>query len=526
MTITMRRRAFLGAAAAAPLARPAIAAAPSVIRFVPNVGLPVLDPIANTTAQVRTHACLVFDTLFGLDENYLPQPQMLEAAGADAAGLVWNLRLRQGLRFHDGTPVLARDCVASIRRWAQVDGFGLSLMQATAVLDAPDDRTIRFQLKTPFPLLPSALGKISPNICAIMPERLASLPANKPVPEIVGSGPFRFVADEYVAGSRLVYARFADYVPAPGKPGLTSGAKIVHVDRVEWRIMPEAASAVAAVQTGEVDWMETPPPDLLPLLRKDNNLVVRVIDGTGVLPILRFNMLYPPFDKLAIRQAVLGAVQQQRFMEAFTSDRSNYKTGVGVFTPGSPMASSAGLAETVGSRGIEAAKAAIAAAGYNGEPVMLMDPTDHPVNSVMAQVAADLFRKLGMKVDDVAMDAATMFRRRANRQDLAHGGWGCFPAAIAGDGTLDPAVSFLARGDGAKAWFGWPDDPKLEALRASWFAADTLARQQAIAQAMQRDMLEFAPYLPLGQILQPTVYRTSLSGILPGFARFWDVTKT
>ncbi len=524
----MRRRAFLAGAAAAaslPLARPAIAAPASVIRFVPNVGLPVLDPIANTAADVRNHACLVFDTLFGLDENYQPHPQMLQSAGTDPDGLTWTLRLRDGLRFHDGSPVLARDCVASIHRWASRDGFGATLMAATEQLDAPDDRTIRFRLKQKFPLLPAALGKISPNMCAIMPEHLATLPGTRPVPELIGSGPFRFVKAEFVAGSRLVYERFADYIPAQGAPGLTSGAKVAKVDRVEWRIMPEAASAAAALQTGEVDWLESPPPDLLPLLRKGKDLVVRVNDHTGVLPILRFNTLNPPFDKPAIRQAVLSAVHQKAFMEAFSSDPGNYVTDVGIFTPGSPMASTAGLDKTVGTRTIEQARQAIEAAGYKGETVMLMHPTDHPVNSVMAEVAADLFKKLGMTVDLVAMDAATMFRRRGSRADLAHGGWGCFPAAIAGDGTIDPAVSFLTRGDGAKAWFGWPDDPKLEALRADWFTAGTLAQQKEIAQAMQHDMLDFAPYLPLGQILQPTAYRNSLSGMLPGFPKFWAVAK-
>jgi peptide/nickel transport system substrate-binding protein len=521
----MRRRSFLAAAGAAALARPAIAAPASVIRYVPNVGLPVLDPVANTAAQVRTHAFLIFDTLFGLDDNYLPQPQMVQAAEQDAKGLVWSLRLRDGLRFHDGAPVLARDCVASIRRWASRDGFGMTLMEATNELDAPDDRTIRFQLKEPFPLLPNALGKISPHVCAIMPERLASLPADKPVPEIVGSGPFRFVPGEFVAGSRLIYERFADYVPAPGKPGLTSGAKVVHVDRVEWRIMPEAASAAAALQTGQVDWLDAPPPDLLPLLRRQHGLVVTVNDTTGVMPILRFNTLFPPFDNLAIRQAVLSAVQQKQFMAAYSSDPTNYRTDVGIFTPGSPMASTVGLAGTVGTSTIEQARQAIAAAGYKGERVMLMDPTDHPVNSVMAEVTADLFRKLGMNVDVVAMDAATMFRRRGSRLDLAHGGWSCFPAAIAGVDILDPAESFLARGNGAKAWYGWPDDPNLEKLRASWFAAGTLAEQKTLAEAMQRDVLAFAPYLPLGQILQPTAWRNTLSDVLPGFAKFWSVRK-
>ncbi len=521
----MRRRQVLAAAAALPLCRPAVAQPSSVLRFVPNVDLPVLDPIANTAAQVRNHAFLIYDTLFGLDESFTPQPQMLESAGTDADGLTWTLRLRDGLRFHDDTPVLARDCVASVQRWAAVDGLGMALMAATAELAAPDDRTIRFRLRRPFPLLPSALGKISPNICAIMPERLARLPATRPVPEVVGSGPFRFVASERVAGSRLVYERFPGYVPAPGRPGLTSGAKVVHLDRVEWVIMPEPASAAAALQTGAMDWLESPPPDLLPLLRRDRTLRVGVNDSTGVVPILRFNTLYPPFDNLAIRRAVLSAVQQREFMEAFSSDAANYRTDVGIFCPGTPMATQAGLAQTVGTATVDVAKRAIEAAGYKGERVVMMEPTDHPVNSVMGEVGADLFKRLGLHVDDQAMDAATMFQRRGNRQDLEHGGWSCFPSAVAGIDVLDPAESFLARGNGKDAWYGWPDDPALERLRLSWFTAGDEASRKGIADALQQEVLSFAPYLPLGQILQPTAYRDTLSGILPGFAKFWSVRK-
>jgi peptide/nickel transport system substrate-binding protein len=521
----MRRRTFL-ASAAATLAAPAIAEPARVLRFVPNVDLPVLDPVANTAAQVRNHAFLVFDTLYGLDDDYVPRPQMLAGHTTDADGRVWTLRLRDGLRFHDGAPVLARDCVASIRRWGSVDGFGATLLAATDALDAPDDRTIRFRLKRPFPLLPDALGKISPNICAIMPERLAVLPASKPVPEIIGSGPFRLIESERVPGSRIVYERFADYVPAEGKPGLTSGAKKVELDRVEWLIMPEPATASAALQTGAVDWLDAPPPDLLPPLRRDRNLVVTVNDKTGVVPILRFNSLYPPFDNVAIRRAVLSAVKQSEFMQAFSDDPANTRTDVGIFCPGTPMASTAGLAQAVGTASIEDARRAIAAAGYKGERVVMLEPSDHPVNSVMALVGADLFKKLGLKVDDQAMDAATMFQRRGNREDLEHGGWSCFPSAVAGIDVLNPAVSFLARGNGRAAWYGWPTDPALETLRLSWFEAPTREAQKAICEKMQLEVLQQAPYLPLGQILQPTVYRTALSGILPGFAKFWSVRKS
>jgi peptide/nickel transport system substrate-binding protein len=473
----MRRRSFL-AGAASTLAAPAIAQPARVLRFVPYVDLPVLDPIANTAAQVRNHAYLPFDTLYGLDESYTPQPQMLAGATVENDGKLWTLRLREGLKFHDGTPVLGRDCVASIRRWGSVDGFGATLLAAT---DGP---------------------------------------------EIVGSGPFRLVESERVPGSRIVYERFADYVPAPGKPGLTSGGKIVHVDRVEWLVMPEAATAADAVRTGAVDWLEAPPPDLLAQLRRDRNLRVDVLDRTGVVPILRFNSLHPPFDNLAIRRAVLSAVQQSDFMQAFSDDPANTQTDVGIFCPGTPMASTAGLKQAVGTASLADAKRAIAAAGYKGERVVMMEPGDHPVNSVMSQVGADLFKKLGLAVDDQAMDAATMFQRRGNRDDIDHGGWSCFPSAVAGIDVLNPAVSFLARGDGAKAWYGWPADQALEELRLSWFEAPTRAEQQAISQRMQLQVLSQAPYLPLGLILQPTVYRNTLTDVLPGFAKFWSVRKT
>ena len=345
------------------------------------------------------------------------------------------------------------------------------------------------------------------------------------MPEIVGSGPFRLVASERIPGARIVYERFADYVPAQGKPGLTSGAKVAEIDRVEWIIMPEPASAAAALRTGEVDWLDAPPPDLLPLLRRDPGLVVRINDTTGVLPILRFNTTQAPFDNPAIRRAILSAVQQQQFMQAFSDDPAHYRIDVGAFCPGTPMASAAGLAQTIGTASIADAKKAIEAAGYRSERVVLLEPGDHPVNSVMAQVGADLFKRLGLVVDDQAMDAATMFQRRGNRGDLEHGGWSCFPSAVGGIDLLNPAVSFLARGNGRDAWYGWPDDPDVERLRLSWFEAPDLAAQQATAAAIQAQILHEAPYLPLGQILQPTAYRTILTDMRPGFAKFWSVRK-
>jgi peptide/nickel transport system substrate-binding protein len=526
----MERRTFLrGAAlATAALAAPRIgrAASASTLKFVPYVDLAILDPMVNTASQTRTHGYMVFDTLYGCDAEYAAQPEMVAGHVIDDDHRTWTLTLRDGLQFHDNTPVLARDVVASVRRWGAVDPAGRALVAATDEITAPSDKVVRFRFKAPYHLLPDVLGKIAPSMACMMPERLASTDPHKPVSEVVGSGPFRFVANERVPGSRVVYEKFAGYVPRPGgAPGLTTGPKIVHLDRVEWITMADPATASAALQSGEVDWVEVPTPDVIPLLRRDRNIRVEVKDKTGVAPILRFNCIEPPFDNQAIRQAVLGACQQSEFMQAFSSDPTMWRDKVGVFTPGTPMASQVDL-DRIGALTPDQARAAIQKAGYKGERVVVMLPTDHPVNSVMAQVAADLFKRIGLNVDAQSMDAGTMFQRRNNRGPVDKGGWSTFPSMVGGADILNPAVSFLTRGNGANAWYGWPSSPHLEELRTAWFDAPDLATQQKLAAEMQRQIIADAPYVPLGQILQPTGYRSTTTGILDGFTKFWGVSKS
>jgi len=529
--MTVQRRSLLQGAAAGivALAAPSVARSQgrNVLRFVPYVDLAILDPMVNTASQTRTHGYLVFDTLYAQDTNYRAQPEMVAGHQTENDFTLWHLTLRDGLRFHDNTPVLARDVVASLKRWGAADPAGRALFAVVAELSAASDKVVTFRMRQPYRLLPDVLGKISPSMPCIMPERLASTPATKAVTEVVGSGPFRFVADERVPGARAVYERFDGYAPRPGggAPGLTSGPKIVNVDRVEWITMPEAGTAASALQAGEVDWWEVPPPDLLPLLRKNRNLVTEVKDKTGVLPILRFNSLQKPFDNQAIRQATLLASQQQMFMEAFSSDRSEWRDQVGLFTPGTPMATAAGLDRFPAQPDLDAAKRAIAASGYKGERVVVMQPTDHPVNNAMAQVGADLFKKIGLNVDLQAMDAGTMFQRRANRESVDKGGWSVFPSMVGGADALNPAVSFLSRGNGADAWYGWPTIPQLETDRAAWFDAPDLKAQQALCSQMQRAVLDNAPHIQLGQILQPTSYRTVVTGVLDGIPKFWNVRK-
>ena len=311
--MAMKRRTFLGAAAgataAAGLGAPSVAQQARVLKFIPQSNLTVLDPIWTTANVTRHHGFMVFDTLFATDENFLLHPQMAEGYTLSDDRRTYTIKLREGLKFHDGEPVRAVDCIASLNRWSKRDSYGQTWAEQLDAMRAIDDRSFEVKLKEPFPLFIEAIGK-STGPAFIMPERLARTDANTQVREVVGSGPYRFVREEFVAGSRAVYLRNEQYVPRSEPVSIFAGGKVVHFDRVEWLVLPDPATAAAALQAGEVDWWEQPVADLLPVLRRNRNLKVERLDPIGNFSILRFNHLHPPFNDVRLRRAVLLAVNQ------------------------------------------------------------------------------------------------------------------------------------------------------------------------------------------------------------------------
>lgn len=525
----LRRRTLLTSPGALAAPGLALAQGRKVLKFIPQSDLGTLDPVWFGGVVVLNHGHMVFDTLYGMDAAYQTQPQMAEGHVIEDDGKTWRIRLRDGLTWHDGEKVLARDCVASIRRWGVRDNSGVTLMAVTEGLDAPDDRTIRFRLRRPFPLLSAALGKPGSTPAFMMPERIARTGPFKQVAEIVGSGPFRFVASDRVSGSLLAYEKNEAYVPRPnGVPGITSGPKIVHVDRVEWHILPDAASAAAAMRTGEFDWWENPSFDLLPLLRQAKNLTVTALNPLGGIALLRFNQLHPPFDNPALRRAILGAIDQEEFMTAIaTTDRRNWSAGVGMFSPGTPMASQAGMEALTGPRDIEAARRAVAASGYRGERAVVPIATDNPVIQGLGDVGVDLLQKLGINVDAQHSDFATVMQKFGSMEPVEKGGWSAIFLPAPGGDLLDPAVNSFLRGNGHEATIrGWPVSPRIEVLREEWLVAEDTAARKRIAEDMQRQAFIDVPYIPLGQFFGSTVFQNTVTGVLPGpGSRFWNLKK-
>ena len=521
--MTLSRRALLSAAPALALPAAARAASQTTLRFVPVIDLAFVDPIYASAQVSRNHGFMVFDTLYGTDAALNVSPQMAQGHAVSDDGKQWDIILRPGLVFHDGEAVRARDCVASIRRWSRRDSFGGSLMAATDELSAPDDRTIRFRLKHPYPLLPQALGKAAILACFIMPERLASQDPFKPLAEVVGSGPFRFLADERVPGAHNAYARFEGYQPrTDGKADWTAGPKVVHYDRVVWTTMPDAATGVGALQTGEQDWQETLPHDLVGLVQRNRDLTVRVLDPRGYVCMARINHGQAPFKDAALRRAVLQAVDQDALMMAVVGDDPEFRvTPVGVFTPGTPMAVPPQPDLFREPRDMRKVREAVRAAGYGGEKVVVLVPTNSTVQKPLGDVLADMLGQAGLNVEYAGMDFGSVLQRQQKREAADAGGWSCGAGNWQGIDCVNPVGHPLLAGNGSVA--GWFSSERMEALRSGWAAAPDLASQQAIARDIQALTWEEVPFLPLGEYKQPTLYRKSVTGVLDGTAVFWNV---
>jgi peptide/nickel transport system substrate-binding protein len=525
----MKRRDFLKlAAASGGLAAPSLARAQQakVLRFVPQANLANLDPIWGTQYVVRNASLMIWDTLYGVDEKLEPRPQMVESHEATDGAKTWSFKLRPGLKFHDGEPVLAKDCVASLTRWMRRDAMGTLISKQLDALEAVDDRSFRFRLNKPFTKMLFALAKNSTPMAFIMPERLAKTDPFKQIDEIVGSGPMRFAKTEFVPGSKAVFERFSGYVPRAEPSSWLAGGKRMYFDRVEWHILPDAATAAAALQNGEVDWWETPFPDIVPLLKKNRAITVDIADPLGNIGSFRMNHLLPPFNDVRARRAVQMALSQADYMRAVVgSDDTLWKPLPGFFPPGTPLYTEAGAERLKGPRDIEGAKKLLAESGYKGEPVTVLVATDIAITNAQGQVTADLLKKLGMTVDYVATDWGTVGQRRAKKEPPSQGGWNIFHTWHAGADCVNPAP-YIALDSGDGAWFGWPHSDVVQGKIAEWYGAADPAAEKKVIEELNRAAMDDVTYVPTGFFQMYQAWRSDVTGIVKApFPVFWDVKK-
>jgi len=525
MLCSTRRKLFAAAAVIAPLMLGPVlpAQAETVLRVIPHADLKNLDPIWTTAYISRNHGYLIYDTLFSMDDDFKPQPQMVDSWEVSDDKLTWTFKLRDGLKWHDGADVTAEDCVASLERWGKRDGMGQQLFGAMDSLTAADAKTIVMKLKTPYGLVLESIGKISSNVPFMMPKRIDETDPFEQIPEHIGSGPFMFVADEWVPGSKVVYQKFADYQPRSEPPSAASGGKIAKVDRVEWTYFPDQSTAMNALINGEVDYFEQPANDLAPLLAANENIVVEINDPLGNIGFARFNHLLPPFDNAEVRRAAIMTMKQEDYLIAAVGDAKYWKTCYSVYPCGTPLANEVG-SEVMKTADLDKARAALDAAGYDGTPVVIMQPTDIPLLSAFSLVTAEKLRKIGMEVEVQAMDWATLTSRRAKRDPVADGGWNMFHTWWIGADVIDP-MSIAFSGSPEKGWFGWPEDEELEKGRAAFAVAGTAEERKAIGEKVQERLWAIGASGELGQFFVPVAYRDNVKGLIKSPVQFfWNMS--
>ena len=521
----MKRRTLLLGAAAVALARPAIGGSASTLMFVPQAALSSIDPVWTSAMTVRNFGMMVFETLYGRDAEMTPQPQMLAGELIGDDGRRRTMKLRDGLRFHDGEPVLARDCIASLRRWMKRDPVGATIEARVDALEAPDDRTIVWRLRKPFPHLPRALSKFQ-TAAVIMPARIAATDPSKQIPEAIGSGPFRFLADEQVIGSFASFARNERYAPRDEPPSFTAGGHQVLLDRVEWHMIPDASTATNALITGEIDWIEMPVPDLLPMMRRAG-MVTERLDDWGFISQLRPNHLIAPTSNVGVRRAMMAAISQRDVMEALMGgDPSGFIVPVGFLVTGKPEVDQAGIEHVSQPHSVDQVKAMLGKAGYHGERLVLLHTTDQQFHAASSTVVADALTRVGMHIDDQAMDWGTTLQRRTSKAELDKGGWSLFTSVTPVPESRDPLLASPIRGNGKDAWFGWPTDPTIEAIYAAWLDAQDPAEQTRLEREYQLAAFDSVPYVPMGRYMLRGAWSPRLSGLLKGPAPvFWNVKK-
>lgn len=511
------------AAAAVVLAAMAGPVQAETLTAVMHSGLRMLDPIVSTAHITRDHGYMVYDVLVAGDGEGVVRPQMADWSISDDK-LVYTFTLRDGLRFHDGAPVTAADVVASLKRWGARDGAAAFLMAATAGIAAEGDDKVVWTLTEPFPLLLEVLAKPSSVPAFIMPARVAATPADQTITDYVGSGPFVFSSADFQPGVKVVYNRFDGYKPRSEPASGLAGAKVVNVDRVEWVTMPDNQTAISALMGGEVDLIENVQIDLLDILKSSPDVTVETRDPLGYQVFARMNFKHPPFNDVRLRRAAMAALGQEQVMATLIGNPDYYKLCGAIFGCGTPLGSEAG-SESLKAGGDPArARQMLTEAGYDGTPVVIMQATDLGTVGTAPVVIAAALREAGFKVDLQAMDWQTLVSRRASQKPPAEGGWNIFTSFISGIESNTPLINPILPSTGDTGWFGWANDPELEALRAAYLKADGLEAQKAVAHRIQEHVLDQVIFVPLGNYPFVQARSNRLTDMLPtAVPVFWNL---
>ncbi|WP_031355648.1 ABC transporter substrate-binding protein [Mesorhizobium sp. LSJC265A00] len=533
MTISRREILKAGLAAGAALSIPSVLRAQTApasagpVRMVKGLDLRIFDPIYTATNITADHAAAIYDTLFSFDSKFNPQPQMVGKWGVSDDEKTYTFELRDGLGWHDGTPVTAADCIASLRRWGQVAPGGQLIMACASDISKKDDRTFSIALKEPLGVLIDLLADLTPPCLFVMREKDANRPATEQVTTTIGSGPFKFNEALAKPGASYTYDRNEKYAPRKEPSDGLAGGKVVKVDRVIWDVIADQQTAMAALQAGEIDYLETPPADFYSLVGSDPNLELQILDKAGQDALVRMNFLQPPFDNVKARQAVLHLIDQEAFMRVMAPDPKYSSDLTSIFGSTSPASNDENTGWYRKGGNPKKAKQLFKEAGYAGEKVVILAPTDWHEGDNASQLLAAALQKIGVNAELAPSDWGGVSTRRANKGPVEDGGWNMFITTEMDYSLGNPLTDPLLAANGDEAWYGWPKSDEYETLRAKWADVATREERKALARRMQGIWWDFVGDVRLGKYIAPIARRKTLTGLIgmPAIIPMWNMQK-
>ncbi len=524
-TLRILKRKGAAAAVAGMLAAGHGAQAETVLNVNMHSDLKIVDPIWTTAYMSRNYGYMVYDTLFAMNTKGEIKPQMVEDWTISADGKTYDFTLREGLLFHDGEPVTSADVLASIRRWGAKDAMGQKMMSFVEEMTETGPNTFRFTLNEPTGLIIQALGKPSSNVPFIMPARVAATPPGEQITEYVGSGPYVFIEEEWKPGDKAEFAKFEQYKPRAEPGDGLAGGKVVHVDKVVWKVIRDQQTKMNALSKGEIDVIEQPAHDLLPLMEKDPNIQLIDLNPFGNQYTFRYNSLHPPFDNPKMRQALMYAFSQEDFLFGAIGDENYFKLCKAMFICGTPLATDVGMEDKLEGN-LKRARELVEESGYDGRPIILMHPTDLASLAPMPPIAKAAMEKIGLNVDMQAMDWQTLVGRRNKRDKPEEGGWHAFITSWNSVDNASPLTTPFLNAACDKALFGWPCDEQIQALRDEFAREPDPAKQLDIVKKLQRRVAESPTHIHLGQWYRPSAMGTNISGApVSPVAAFWGYRK-
>lgn len=521
--IKMKHWRNFALAAALAMTSVETAQAESVLKIRDSGDIVQIDPLFSTAYPARDMAYLIWDTLFSMDGDLVPQPQMVGDYSISDDKLVYEFKLRDAQVFHDGAPVTSVDVIASINRWFKKDSLGGEIQKRLASLEAINENSFRITLTEPFGQVLNGLGRMTAYPLFIMPERIANTPIGE-LTEWVGSGPFQLVEDEWIPGVKFVVEKNDAYVPRTEAADNLAGGKTPGVDRIERIVFPDNVSAANALIAGEIDYMSAAPTEFFSLMA-DAGIVTKQLPLPGASVQIVLNHTIPPFDNIKIRQAFQYAINQTEILTALYGDADVWQTCPAIFMCGSPYETDVN-SERYMNQDFDKARALLEEAGYDGTEVAYMHPTNGRLWNEGGTVIIAALREAGFNVRDDIMESSTLFSRRNNKGPVSEGGWNAFHTAFNGDAMQDPLTNPYVTGACEDAFVGWPCDDQLQANWQEFLAASSAEERKAASVKIQDRANEIVTFITGGQFGYTSAWSPKVSGVVEGNVLvYWNITK-